>query len=144
MLERYPLPLIALVLAQSASALEVKTCEAARVGLTELIPPLGSTSRTYKDDRISIYAVDTVEPACCAAGVAIVIPDAEDELGGNKCLAVVGFASVQLDEAVTEDDPDMGLLVTIPTGVFNAAADSAPGEPIKLRIDVDRGIVAAE
>ncbi len=135
---------VLLLVAQSAFALEIKTCEEANVGLTELIPPVGSNSRTYKDDKVSIYAIDTVEPVCCAAGVALVVPDVGDEAGGNKCLAVLGFASVQLDEAVTEDDPSKGLLVTIPTRVFNEAADSAPGQPLKLRIDVGKGTVVAE
>jgi len=70
--------------------------------------------------------------------------DIEDELGGNKCLAVVGVASVQLDEAATEDDPTKGLLITIPTRVFSEAADSAPGEPMKLRVNVEKGTLVAE
>ena len=133
-----------LLLVEPAIAIEVKSCEDANVGLTELIPPVGKNSRTYKDDKISVYVVDTVEPACCAAGIAIVIPDIADELGGNKCLAVVGVASVQLDEVVTEDDPSKGLLITIPTRVFNEAADSAPGEPMRLRVNVEKGTLVAE
>ncbi len=58
-------------------ALEVKSCEEAHVGLTTLIAPVAKNSRTYKDDKISVYAVDTVEPVCCAAGVAVVIPDVD-------------------------------------------------------------------
>jgi len=76
--------------------------------------------------------------------VAVVIPDIADELGGNKCLAVVGVASVQLDEAVSQDDPAKGLLISIPTRVFNEASDSAPGEPIKLRVDVEKGTLNVE
>jgi len=132
------------LLVEPATALEVKSCEDARVGLTELIPPVGKNSRTFKEDKISVYVVDAVEPVCCAAGVAVVMPDVEDELGGNKCLALVGVASVQLDEAVAEDDPAKGLLITIPTRVFNEAADSAPGQPLKLRIDLQKGTVIAE
>ena len=37
-----------------------------------------------------------------------------------------------------------GLLLTIPTRVFNEAADSAPGAPLKLRVNVDKGTIAAE
>jgi hypothetical protein len=123
-----------LLLAVPASALEVKTCEEAGVGLTELIAPVGKNSRTYKDDKISLYVIDTAEPVCCAAGVAVVLPDP----------SVLGVASAQLDEAKTEDDPAKGLLVTIPTRVFNEAADSAPGDPMRLRINVDSGSVALE
>jgi hypothetical protein len=133
-----------LMLAAPVAALEVKPCDEANVSLTELIAPVGKNSRTYKDDKVSVYVVDTVEPVCCAAGVAVVMPDVADELGGNKCLAVVGVASVQLDEATTEDDPAKGLLLTIPTRVFNEASDSAPGAPLKLRIDIDRGTMVAE
>jgi hypothetical protein len=130
--------------AQQAAALEIKSCDDANVGLTELIAPVVSNSRTYKDGKISLYGVDTVEPVCCAAGVALVIPDVTDETGGNQCLAVVGVASVQLDETTTEDDTQKGLLLTIPTRVFNEAADSAPGAPLKLRVNVDKGTVALE
>ena len=135
---------VLLLLVEPASALEVKSCEDANVGLSELIAPVGKNSRTYKDDKVSLYVIDMVEPVCCAAGVAVVIPDIEDELGGNKCLAVVGVASIQLDEAASEDDPAKGLLITIPTRVFNEAADSAPGAPIKLRVNVEKGTLGLE
>jgi hypothetical protein len=132
------------LLAVPVQALELKSCEDANVTIAELVPPAAKRSRTFKDDKISIYEVDTVEPVCCAAGVAIVIPDIEDVLGGNKCVAVVGVASVELGEAAVQDDPDKGLLLSIPTRRFNEAADSAPGEPIKLRINVDKGTVTTE
>jgi hypothetical protein len=72
------------------------------------------------------------------------MPDLADETGGNQCLVVVGVASVQLDEATAQDDPDKGLLLTIPTRVYSEAADSAPGEPIKLRVHAEKGTLALE
>ena len=39
--------------------------------------PSRKNSRTYKDDKVSVYAIDMVEPVCCAAGVAVVIPDVD-------------------------------------------------------------------
>lgn len=140
----FPLALALLLVAGPAAALEVKSCDDANIGLTELIAPAGKNSHTYKDDKISVYAVDTVEPACCAAGVAVVMPDTADETGGNQCLAVVGVASVHLEDATTADDPVNGLLITIPTRVFSEAADSAPGEPIKLRVNAEKGTLALE
>lgn len=134
----------ALLPVASATALELKSCDDANVGLTELIAPVAKNSRSFKDDKVSVYAVDMVEPVCCSAGVAVVLPDLSDELGGNQCMAVIGVASVQLDEVTTEDDPAKGMLISIPTRVFSEAADSAPGTPIRLRINVDKGTVAAE
>jgi hypothetical protein len=134
----------ALVFVMPAGALELKSCDDANIGLTELIAPVGKNSRTYKDDKVSVYIIDTVEPVCCAAGVAVVVPDVGDETGGSQCYAAVGVASVQLDEATTADDPAKGMLVTIPTRVFNEAADSAPGEPMRLRINAEKGTVALE
>lgn len=135
---------LALLLSVPAQALELKSCDDANLGIAEIVPPAAKRSRTFKDDRISVYEVDTVEPVCCAAGVAVVVPDVEDPSGSSKCLAVVGVASVQLDEAASEDDPAKGLLLSIPTRVFNEASDSTPGDPIKLRIDVEKGSVALE
>ncbi len=134
----------ALAFIAPAAALEVKSCEEAHVGLEDLIAPAAKHSRTFKDDSISIYSVDTVEPVCCAAGVAIVMPDVSDEAGGSKCVAIVGVASIQLDEATTEEDPAKGLLITIPTRVFSDAADSAPGDPMRIRIDAGKGSATLE
>lgn len=139
-----PLVLALLLAAGPAAALEVKSCDDANIGLTELIAPVGKNSRTYKDDKVSVYVVDTIEPVCCAAGVAVVMADMADETGGNQCLAVVGVASVQLEDATAADDPAKGLLITIPTRVFSEAADSAPGEPIKLRVNAEKGTLALE
>lgn len=136
--------LTALLIAHAAHAFEVKACDDANVGVAELVAPAAKFSRTFKDDKISVYEVDTVEPVCCAGGVAIVIPDVEDVLGGNKCLAVVGAASVQLDEAVASDEADKGVLLTIPTKQFNEASDSIPGPPMKLRVNLEMGSVVAE
>jgi len=136
--------LAVLTCASHAAALEVKSCDDANIGLTELIAPVAKNSRTFKDDKVSVYVVDTVEPVCCAAGVAIVLPNPQDELGGSTCVAVVGVASVQLDETTAVDDPAKGLRLSIPTRVFNDAADSAPGEPMRLHIDVDKGTVDLE
>lgn len=133
-----------LALVAPAAALEVKSCDEAHVGLEDLIAPAAKHSRTFKDDSISVYSVDTVEPVCCAAGVAVVMPDVSDEAGGSKCVAVVGVASIQLDEATAEEDPAKGLLITIPTRVFNDVADSAPGDPMRIRVDVDKGSVTLE
>ena len=135
---------LAYLLAQSANAFEVKTCEDANVGVAELVTPAAKFSRTFMDDKISVYEVDTVEPVCCSGGVAIVIPDVDDELGANKCLAVVGVASVQLDEAVATDESDKGVLLTIPTKQFNEGSDSVPGPPMKLRVNLEKGSVVAE
>lgn len=128
----------------SASALELKSCDDANVGLTELIAPVAKNSRNFKDDKVGIYAVDMVEPVCCSAGIAVVLPDLSDELGGNKCVAVIGVASVQLDELTMEEDPAKGLLVSVPTRSFSEASDSVPGPPIRLRINADKGTVVAE
>jgi hypothetical protein len=145
MLRTCVLSSIGLLLAlPAAAALEVKRCDDANIGLTQLIAPAAKNSRSFKDDKVSVYVVDMAEPVCCAAGVAVVLPDTSDELGGSQCLAVVGVASVQLDEATIEDDPVKGLLIAIPTRVFNEAADSAPGEPLKLRIDADKGTLTLE
>jgi hypothetical protein len=130
--------LTGLLLAHAANAFEVKSCDDANVGVSELVTPAAKFSRTFKDDKISVYEVDTVEPACCSGGIAIVIPDVDNELGGNKCLAVVGVASVQLDEA------DKGVLLTIPTKQFNEGSDSVPGPPLKLRVNLEKGSVVAE
>ncbi|MEI9902422.1 MAG: hypothetical protein WDN31_22690 [Hyphomicrobium sp.] len=115
-----------LSLAVPASALEVKTCEDVHVGLSELIAPVAKNARTYKDDKVSLYVVDIVEPVCCAAGVAIVLPDVSDELGGNQCLAVIGWHRCSSMRRPPRTTPAKGLLVTIPTRVFNEASDSAP------------------
>jgi hypothetical protein len=137
-------PLIALCLTNPAFALEVKSCEDANAGIAEIVQPAGNNSRSFSEDRVSLYAIDIVEPVCCAGGVAIVMPDTEDEVGANKCYAVVGVASVQLDKATAEQDTGKTLRISIPTRVFNGSEEATSGDPIKLRIDVERSQLELE
>ena len=136
--------LLALVLAPPAYALEVQSCDDAHAGIGELVHPVSANQRTFADERVLIYAIDMVEPVCCAGGVAVVMPDAEDAVGGNKCFAVIGVASVQVSKATAQQDADKTLRISIPTRVFNGAEDAIDGDPIKLRIELEGSALTLE
>ncbi len=55
--------------------------------------------RHYLEGNVVLRAVDTVEPACCSSGVAIVTPDPDDESGGAKCSAAIQFRGLDLSKA---------------------------------------------
>ena len=100
--------------------------------------------RSFYAGQVTLLALDTVEPACCAAGVAIVMPDAPhgDEPVGPRCWALTGYGEVDLRAARSRYDPRSGLTLTIPTSRYDAATGRAvAGEPIRLRINAARGTI---
>ena len=134
----------AAAIAQSASA-GVMTCDEAGVGLWSVwVGADLSGVRSYYEGSVTLLAIDTIEPACCSAGVAIVMPGApqENEPPGPACWAIKGFADVDLRATRSSYDPRQGLTLAIPTRNYDPETGATiPGEPIRLRIDAARGTI---
>ena len=100
--------------------------------------------RSYYQGRVTLFAIDRVEPACCAFGVAIVMPDepSAEAPEGMRCWAKWGFAGVDLRRAQARYDRGRGLTLTIPTREYDPeTGGTSPGAPIRLRIDAGRGTI---
>jgi hypothetical protein len=82
--------LFALVLSCSyASAREIRPCEDVGVGIASLVLPVSQNSRTFYNNRVAVFAIDTIEPAAGSMGVAITLPDVDDvSFGSSKCLVI--------------------------------------------------------
>jgi len=98
---------------------EVKPCEAAGVDLRSLIGPVAKNSLVLYDGKVTLYNVDTIEPACCSGGIAVVLPDVKDELGGNACMASIGYTNIDVTKAKRSYDPAKGMLLELPTQTAN-------------------------
>jgi hypothetical protein len=137
--------LCGLFLVSTANAIErqVVPCEEAGIGLTTLVTPVAENSRQFYNGQVSVYLVDTIEPACCSAGIAIVLPDAESELGDAKCLAVLNQSSIGLNAAQARYSPSKGLSIEMPASEQDDAGNRIPS-PLKLRINLKSSMVTLE
>jgi hypothetical protein len=126
----------------TAEAFQVKDCGDAGVGIENI----ASAATSLYGGKATAYLVDTVEPACCSSGVAIVVPalEAESPVGGNVCWTVTGFSSIDLAKAKRSYDKGKGLLLEMSTRVPNESGDIAPGAPLKLRINFSKARVEIE
>jgi len=132
--------------AAGAQRSELYSCEEAGVDLTSVSvgADLGGV-RSFYEGRVTLFALDTVEPACCASGVAVVMPAEPhgDEPVGYACWAIKGVAAVDLRSARSSYDPRRGLTLTIPARDYDADTGATiSGEPIRLRIDAGRGTIS--
>ena len=123
----------------------LSSCEETGVDLTNVAvgADLGGV-RNYYEGLVTLFAIDTVEPACCASGVAVVMPAEPhgDEPVGFACWAIKGAASIDLRAARSSYDPRRGLTVTIPARDYDPdTGGTVPGEPIRLSIDAGRGTI---
>lgn len=123
---------------------EVVSCEEAGLGLTSLMTPASENSRSFYNDRVVLYRTDTVEPACCSYGIAIVLPDVKSELGDVKCLAVVHLSGVDLKNAKSSYDPNKGLRIELATKKYNDGGFSEGGPQLNLRINLQNSTVTLE
>jgi len=138
---------LALVLAASsgpALAFEAKTCEDANVGLTSIATPVAKNHVVLYEGKVTVYNIDQIEPACCSKGIAVVLPDREDPLGGALCMAVVGIGSVDVTKGERRYDEARGLLLEMATRAFDAESRLRPGPSLKLRIDLANSKVSVE
>ena len=120
-------------------------CDQASAGLAQLA--LGADNegvRSYYEGRVTLLRLDYVEPACCAWGVAVLMPDGDGEAepAGTACWAIWGYAGVDLQAAQSRYDPADGLTLIIPTREYDHdTGGTLPGAPIRLRIDAGAGTI---
>ncbi len=139
------LSLVAATSGPVAAGTELRDCAELGIDLTSLVTPLATNARAYYGRQVMLYKVDTIEPACCSAGIAVVLPDGASEVGGAKCVAAVGFGDVDVRRARSAYDPRRGLLVTLPTRLYDPETGLAgPGEPLRLRIELATSSVRRE
>ena len=134
--------LFGFLLVSTANAMDraVVPCADAGIGLTTLVTPVGENSRQFYNGQVSVYLVDTIEPACCSSGVAIVLPDAQSELGDAKCLAVLYQSSIDLNASEASYSPAKGLLIEMPASEQDDAGNQTPS-PLKLRVNLKSSTV---
>ena len=128
-----------------AQTSELYPCDDAGVALEDVAAgaDLSGVRSFYRGD-VTLFALDTIEPACCSAGVAIVMPAEPhgNEPVGFACWAIKGLAAVDLRAARSSYDPRRGLTLTIPTRGYDPdTGGTVPAEPIRLRIDAARGTI---
>src|SRR5688500_16180604 len=71
--------------------------------------------RSFYQGNVTLFLIDRFEPACCALGVAVVLPEQVEEGPGDvQCWAVTGYAGVDLAGAAARYDAAEGLTLTIP------------------------------
>jgi hypothetical protein len=138
---------LVMVLASGAQAFERKvvSCQRAKIGLTTLIGPIGETTRYFHDGRVAVYTVDLLDPMCCSAGIAIVLPEVNGPTGGEmKCVAILGSFGVDVKNARSSFNPVSGLLIEVDTREYQGTKDSIPGKPIKVRVNIENSKVSLE
>ncbi|WP_237153504.1 hypothetical protein [Oryzibacter oryziterrae] len=132
------------ILGLANPAMAFQSCADAGIGLESLVPPAASHSRYYFDNAVSLYVVDTIEPACCSAGLAVVLPDPESPQGDFQCLAILNYRGLDLENASETDEGDKGIVLEIPTGGTLQDADSQDGRVLRLRITPEPYTVSVE
>jgi hypothetical protein len=125
-------------------AFEVKTCEEANVGLTSIATPVGRNHALLYEGKVTVYNIDQIEPACCSKGIAVVLPDRGDPLGGALCIAVVGIGSVDATKSERRYDTARGLLLEMATQAFDDESRLRSGPALRLRIDLGKSTVSVE
>lgn len=137
--------LLGATIAIQAAAVEVENCEEAGIGIGSLVTPVSQHSRSFYNNRVQVYRVDHLEPACCSAGVAIVLPDVQSEIGDNKCVVVKNLSGVDVMGARSSYDRVKGLLLTFPTSTYDPDRGHRPGgKPLNLRINLQDSSVKPE
>jgi len=123
---------------------EVRPCSDAGVDLRTLMTPVAKNSLSLYEGKVIVYNVDTIEPACCSSGIAVVLPDVKDEQGGNACMALTGYTSIDVTKAKRSYDAAKGMLLELPTQTRTDEGQPGPLVTTKLRINLANSNVTLE
>lgn len=130
---------IIVIAAARAEGHEVRPCQEVNVGIETLVTPVANNVRSFYNNRVQIYNIDTIEPAAASAGIAIVLPDNEDPLGGSKCLAIPNFAGIDIKAGRPSYDSVNGLSLSIPTRIPDSETGKAkPGPVLNILINLQQ------
>jgi len=129
--------------ATAAHAMELGKCEDAGVDITTIMQPAAQNSRTFANNSIVVYNIDTEEPAAASAGLAIIFPDPQAPEGGSLCYSLTFLRAIDVMKAVSSYDANKGLLLTIPA-YENIDGEKTKAVTIKLRINQAKGTVTQE
>ncbi len=141
---KYLITLLALTTGFAAQAgNEFVDCDEVGVGITSLIGTGPANARSFYNGAVSVYNIDEIEPACCSAGLAIVLPDVTSEIGDAKCVVTRHYSGIDISKAKTSYDPAKGLLLKVPTSLYNDG-DSVPGPTVRIRINLKTSTVVFE
>ena len=104
----------------------------------------GHGIRSFYQGQVTLFELNTEEPAAAPAGIAVVMPHApvENEPLYTACWAMVGYGRVDIAAARSSYDSSSGLTLIIPTMAYDADRNryvAAP--PIRLRINATRGTI---
>ncbi len=124
---------------------ELPSCEDANVSLHDLaISGRGRGVRSFYEGNVLVLKIDQVEPAAASAGVIILLPDPESEMGDRKCYAATGFNGLDLDKAKSHYSNASGLRLKIAATRYDPeTGTSVPGRALILRINASAGTVTA-
>jgi hypothetical protein len=132
---------IIVIAAAKAEGQEVRPCQEINVGIETLVIPVANNVRSFYNNRVQIYNIDTIEPAAASAGIAIVLPDNEDPLGGSKCLAIRNIGGIDIKSARASYDSVKGLSLSIPTRSISSDGKSTPGPALNILINLQEASV---
>ena len=136
---RYLCALLIVFTSAAAGAAEIGPCN----DLDRISFLVGQT-KSYSQGKIRTAYVDTEgEPVCCSSHLLIFIPSKEI---GSQCFALSqdaakgdnsprGFSNIEFNKIKASNDPNRGLLLTVPYSLYNDGGRGKPGSA-KVRVDL--------
>ena len=136
---RYLWAMLVIFTSAAAGAAEVGPCN----DLDRISFLVGQT-KSYSEGKIRIAQVDTDgEPVCCSSHLLVFIPSTEI---GSQCFALSqeaakgdnsprGFNNVEFSKIKAANDPNRGLLLSVPYTLYNDGGRGKPGSA-KVRVDL--------
>ena len=127
----------------------VGNCDDWRSAAQMLAEPWEDNTRLYAEGAVRFAVIDTGEPAAGSFHLLILSPptEAEPEVAQCKLLSLdesMGFAGLTLRDAVAQDDPVKGLIVTIPATRWLPDTDTYTDAKLSVTLNQTTGAIAGQ
>jgi hypothetical protein len=126
---------LASLAAMPAFGKELASCTDLHVGVEDVRWSDPGWRRSFENGKVEFILVDRGEPVATSFGLAIVIPGPEI---GSLCFATLGYTGIDLAGAKAAYNPRAGLVVTLPTSVYddNSKTGGKPGAPLVVTVNL--------
>lgn len=138
----------ALLPAQAIADVQANPCDWLR-DMRNIVEPWEENTRTFYNGQVRVVNADSGEPACCSANLLLLVPDPEDEMEGDKCVAIgmgpgMGVTRLDYHKLTADYDPATGLTLRFPYAILNLETSRmGPTKNATVRINLKTGEVSA-
>lgn len=133
--------------AGAAQAAHVSQCDGYAANAHNLSVPYDEAVREFANGRIVFLNLFVEEPVCCGAHLMVLFPNLDDYYQDCRLISwtpSLGYLNINLSDATAAYNPKSGLMISVPSRLYDAEANFGNGVLLDVTINQAHGTVTVK